>query len=412
MNIPRLTPTAAALLIFAAGGCTGHGRHTRDAMSAAELRMNQIRSATDWEMAESAFLAGDFDRAKEKLERSISLNPGVAKTHELLGRVHLERGDLAEARRSLLRASLLDPKLASAQYSLGIIGERLQDREDALARYTAAAELAPTDAVYALAVVETFVDLDQLDEADRFLDDRARSFAYDAGVAQSRGHLSMLRGNTEEAVRAFHDARLLDPDQPELIEDLARAQALAGQHAESAHNIESLLLRDEYTHRRDLRRQLARSYVELDRLGEARSTYLDIVADPTGAEDVSVWLELGSLAHDMNDTNTLGRAGRRLMALATHQPEGYIYRAVYYRESGKAEQASGVLEQAVERDSLNADGYVLLGLILADAGKRDEALSAFKAAADSDPDHSLASILSETVDEASSLTTVTPEDVD
>lgn len=403
----------AALIAGAAGlallaGCSGHGRHTKNAISSAELRMNQIRSATDWEMAESAFLAGDFDRAKEKLERSISLNPGVAQSHELLGRVYLEKGDLAEARRSLLRATILDPTLASAQYSLGIIGERLNDKEGALAHYLEAGELAPTDPVYALAVVEALIDLGRDEQAETYLAERSGTFAYNPGVTQALGHLALLEGDAPGAARLFQDARLLDPDQPDLIEDLARALIASDRPADAAHELERLLTREGFEKRRDLRRLLARCYAELDRLAEARSTYLDIVAEPAGAEEPSVWRELAELAYDMHDMVTLGRAGRRLMALAPQDPDGYVYRALYLRDRGQTEDALEALSLGATRGSLSADGHVLMGLIEADAGDIDAARASFERALSLDPSNEIASTLVAIGRDDESITTFTP----
>lgn len=388
---PTLAVSAAALL--ALGGCTGHGRHTSNRLSQAQLRMNQIRSATDWEMAESAFLAGDFDRAQEKLERSILLNPRVAKSHELLGRVYLEQGELEQARASLLRATVLDPKRPEPHYFLGVLDERFRAHEAALRHYQAAVELDETNAAYALAATELLVDLGRMGEAEAFLAEREGTFSYNAGIKQTLGQLAMLRSEHELAAELFREARLLSPDDPGLHEDLSRALMASGDYAGAAHSLETLRREKGYDERRDLMRLLAACYAEVDRPTEARSLLLDVVADERGAEDAGVWQELGAIAFDLGDYRTIGRAGRRLMALAPHAPEGYVFRAAWFQHEDQPDRALEALEAGATRGALDADGLVMLGAVAGEMGDFDTARRSFALALEQDPGHELARAL-------------------
>ena len=60
--------TATTLMLFS--GCTGQGNYTREGVSLANERMSFIKSATEWEMARQAFLAGDLEKAIEALEEA------------------------------------------------------------------------------------------------------------------------------------------------------------------------------------------------------------------------------------------------------------------------------------------------------------------------------------------------------
>src|SRR5262245_8626524 len=68
---------------LAAPGC-GHGRYTREHISAAKTKMEALKSATEYKMAEQAFLSGDLPKALKHVEYSLSLNNPVAKSHVLL----------------------------------------------------------------------------------------------------------------------------------------------------------------------------------------------------------------------------------------------------------------------------------------------------------------------------------------
>jgi tetratricopeptide (TPR) repeat protein len=76
----------------------------------------------DWHLAEALLKSGaDGDaeaEAIEALHRSIVLNPGIARSHFLLGKILLQRGPSDEAIGELQTALRLDPEDVSATYQL------------------------------------------------------------------------------------------------------------------------------------------------------------------------------------------------------------------------------------------------------------------------------------------------------
>src|SRR5262245_43766148 len=85
-------------------GCAQHGEYTKKHLNEAAERMSQMKSGTEWEMARQQYLAGDLDKALKTVDRSITLNDKVAKSHVLRGRILIEKGRMEEARQSLLKA--------------------------------------------------------------------------------------------------------------------------------------------------------------------------------------------------------------------------------------------------------------------------------------------------------------------
>ena len=133
----------AALVALA--GCGGHGQYTKEGMTAAQARQQQFKSAQVYDMSRQAFLAGDLDKALKHIDRCVQMNPSVAKSQVLRGRILSERGDLEHAVEAFLQAEALDPKNVEAQYYLGIVYERFTQKDKALERYLKAAELGTTD---------------------------------------------------------------------------------------------------------------------------------------------------------------------------------------------------------------------------------------------------------------------------
>src|SRR5262245_44194168 len=94
-----------------APGCVGHGKHTAEHLSAAKTKMEAMKSATEYKMAEQAFLGNDLPKALKHIDYSISLNEKVARSHVLRGRTFMEMGDLESAAACFTHALELDPKI-------------------------------------------------------------------------------------------------------------------------------------------------------------------------------------------------------------------------------------------------------------------------------------------------------------
>ena len=383
-----LSCTAVLGLALSAGlaGCVGHGRNTSAEMTRAQERMSQIKSATQWEMANESYMAGDLEHALKSVNNSLVLNPSVAKSHVLRGRILLELGRLEEARDSLLRAEIIKPNTIEAEYFLGIISERLGQEEEALGYYKHAAELDPADAMYAVAAAELMIDLGQIDEARAYLDSRSNVFGNNAGVQQTLGHLALLDGDAEEAEVRFRNAQLLAPEEPRITEDLVHAEMELGRFAEAEHNIQQLKEFDGYKDRRDIAMMRVRCLIELDRTMEAREVLLKLTESPAGDMDSGAWHDLGAVSYKINDMPRLRKAGQKLMALRPDQPEGYLYTALWQRKHGDSNRALTTLEKGFVKASMPYEALLLRGVIEQELGMNAAAERSYNEAASLEPD--------------------------
>lgn len=381
-RIIAMCGTAALVL----GGCAGgQGNYTREGSSIAKERMNAMKSATEWEMARQAFLAGDLDKALRKVDASISLNQNVVKSHVLKGRVLIEMGELGQALRSLHTAETIDPQDPDAHYYLGVVFERLGRAEEAAEHFMFAAELDDYNPGHAVAAAEMLVDLNRTEEARQYLINLPRT-ADNAGIRQMLGHIALIQGDNEAAVRYFGQARLLAPDDRAIQEDLIRAQMLVGQHAAAELNIAALRQNKDNAKRRDLMALHAEALMAVNRPVEARSIYQELLADPNMVSDVQAWIGLGNAAYMVNDQRSLRRAASRVVALDPSSFEGYALWALCHRRDGQFERALTSVEQAIERAPADASFHALRAMILADMGRQGEAVLAARQAAQLAPD--------------------------
>lgn len=381
-----VTAVAGAVLL---SGCGGHGSYTREGISLAKQRSDAIKSATEHDMARQAYYAGDLTKALERVDRSLAINPGVAKSHVLRGRILLEMQQMDGALDSLHRAATIDPSNEDAQYFLGVTYERLVEHEKAVEHYQAAADLDEADAQYVVAAAEVMIDMERVEEAEEYVLSRRSRFEHNAGVRQTLGHIALLKGENDRALEMFREARLLAPEDDAILEDLARTQVAVRRYGDAATSLAKLLTDEETkAQRRDLTHMYARCLVHLDRLVEARDEYLALAEGDEGAGDVEAWIGLGNVACALRDPYRHRNAANRVMALAPEREDGYVLRALWHRRRGENEDAIKWLELADQRAKRVSAAYTLRGVILADLGRMDEARDSFADALRANPDDS------------------------
>lgn len=381
---------AAGSLVQLAGCAAGHGEHTSKAAQEGALKMSSVKSGVEYQIAHEQFMNGMLDKASRTIDGAIALNPKVAKSHVLRGRIMIERGELESARASLLQAEDLDASCVEAQYYLGIVHERFSQPEEALVRYTKAVALDPANAQYVVAAAEMMVQAKRYSDAETLIAMRSDSLANNAAVRQTAGHIALLQNQYDKAAELFSQARLLAPDDPSVVEDLVRAQMAAKRYADAEFNI-SVLMRDKANaDRRDLKHWRAECLVALERLTDARAILDQLTAGDAGQADVQAWLAQGRVAAALGDQNRLRIAAQRVIALAPKRSDGYLMRALHLRAAGEFTGALAATDAAISVDEDAATPRLLRALILKDLGRDEEASKAVSQVLEISPFHATA----------------------
>jgi len=398
-----MTRTARIALIAGAAlgagllsGCGGHGKYTGEFKKQAELRVSQMKAATEWDMARQQFLSGDLEKALRSVDRSIALDDTVAKSHLLKGRILIELSRLEPALTSLERAIELKPEEPEAYYYSGIIFERISKPGEAFEAYTKAAQADPTDPQFTLAAAEMLIEQGKLQEAEALLVGGTASFEHNAGVRQTLGHLSMMRGDTARAIELFNEACLLGPGDAALREDLVRAQMAGAKFADAEAGLRWLLQQPTYKDRGDIVQLRVKCLVALDKPVEARTILLGVLNNPSNtsaASDIPAWIELGNISLILKDHARLREAAQRIVAGAPGRAEGHVFMALWLRNNGQPDRAVAALSQALMVDKTNSDAAVLQGIILQDLGRTKEAARSFRLALARNPGDAKASQL-------------------
>ncbi|MGV6814552.1 MAG: tetratricopeptide repeat protein [Phycisphaerales bacterium] len=384
MNTLKVGLATSVILLTTLSGCSGQGNYTRQGVSQAKERMSFLKSATEWELARQAFLAGDLEKAIEKVDYSLSINDSVVKSHVLKGRIQIEMGDMGNALKSFRTASTLDPEDSDAQYYLGVVYERINEPEQAYTHFENACEFDDYNPSYAVAAAEMLIDLGKIDEAKVYLSTIPMA-KNNAGIQQTLGHIALLENDYATAVEQFQHARLLAPDDDGIMESLIHAQVKAGMYGDAEGNISSLLKNSENADRRDLQILHAKTLQNTGRAVEARSIYQQLLATPEGKSDVNSWIGLANASMAINDMRTVRKAATRIISLAPQSHEGYLLFAMYHRQAKDLTASLESINQAIEVSPSNAGLYAYRGMIYGDLGQNAQAASSIAQALQLDP---------------------------
>ncbi|MCZ6836425.1 MAG: tetratricopeptide repeat protein [Planctomycetota bacterium] len=373
-------PTLGLLCLVT--GCSGPTKSGLEARAEANTRIDTISANMTFDQAEQAFHSGDFELAMRHITSALELFPEESPYHLMKGRIFLESMNLEEAFRSFQAAQEHDPENAKAFYYAGIVNQRWSNDEQAYQQYLQASNLDENNVQYLLAAAESQVALGQYQGASNLIAPRIKHFEHNVGLKQLQGEIAMLLEDHGAAVRHFEEARMLEPEDNILLEELAWAQYSNGDYSDCISTIDSLQSRLD-TERVDLLRIQAQCLAMLERYQEAHTAYIEL--SNKQYDDPDIWVELGTVCWELKDYNRLRQCGQRLVSLSPGRHEGYLLLGVSEKNAGDRSEAIRQLRAACDRSHQDAMPHMLLGLILEDTGFMREALAAYGKALEIEP---------------------------
>jgi len=372
------------LLLAAAVMTTGCGptKAGLDARAAARERINAFNANFTCDQARQEFEVGQFERALRDVELAIEQSPDVPEFHVLKGRIHLETHRLERAAEAFSTALEKDARCAEAHYYAGIVYQRWSDDTQSYAHYRSAYDIEADNVQYLLAAAEAMIALGRLDEARGLVDARLAYFEHNAALRHLLGQIALLEGDPKTAAQLYAEARLLDPDNDLLLEELAWAQYEAELYAQ-CHDTVTMICEKMDEPRADLIHLQARCLTMLDRPAEAHRLYLQLTR--CSPAEASVWVEFGTIAWKLGDYRRVAQCGVRVVSLAPDRYEGYMLKGLYERHHGRLDEAARLLQVAADRADETSLPHLLLGRTLEEAGRDRAAMNAYADAMRVDP---------------------------
>lgn len=345
-------------VVLLVGGCAGEG-YTRELAKDAGRRMDALRADTELRFAAQSFAAENLERAAERVRAALAIDPQNPTALVMAARIELERGRPAAAVNAARAATEADESNAEPFYVLGITLEHAGSLEEAAEAYATACALAPEDEHAMIAYAEVVAAMGFPEAAEQAVSDW-QGHRYHAGTLQLLGHLSMRRGDPERAVAWLESARVLEPEDDGLTEDLVLALISTDRHGDALALLMLLNDRVDFQARPDLRHQLAVCYRATGRSEDARRVLVRLAEGAPRPEDrARYWSAAGRLALETGDLGGVREAASRVVAAAPRSPDGYILWAAWYASTGDHGGLRASVEAGLERAS-NPDQIGLL----------------------------------------------------
>lgn len=370
----------------------------------------QTRAAAD---AEAGFILarvrsqlGEKEEAERLARRALELDPNRPDILSFLAGLLIRQDRLDEAARLLRQTVALKPATPGSQRQLGMVLDRLGDREGARKAFEAGICEAPGDATAHLLLGRLLLDQDHAEAAAVHLEKACQLDPQLGGAFYALSQAQSRLGNAaaaEESLRTFQ--RLKAQEQTELDtsnatqDDAKVMRAMAASfHLEmaalslkqrqpaqaEAHLRQAVRIAPEEPHGREL---LGAFLLQTGRLPEARAVYQTLVQmRPT---QVAYRLNLGTIELQLKDYPAAVEELKRALELDPRQPEVLGNLARFYLGARRdLPEALTLCRRLVEVRPTGAS-YDLLGWACYANGQISEARAAAKEAVQRDPQNAV-----------------------
>ena len=276
-----------------------------------------------------------LDEALERAKAAVKAAPQSIQTHYVLGQVHSQRREIADAIKAYTEVLRLNPKVVAAQLELSRLNGLAGNRDAAL-RYAEEAKQGAPDSVNArLSVARSLVVRRELDRAAAEIADLLRTAPNSAAAHALNGSLLSLRNDSTAARAAFERALAIDPGHFDAVRGLVALDVSSKQFDAATKRVEAALSR----------------YPDQPELLALASRVHDLAGQPDKAEA------------DL----------RRAVEKDPRFMNGYVLLAQLYIKQRRIDEARSEFEAMVKRNPRAVGPRTMVGILLQSQGKRDEA---------------------------------------
>ncbi|MBI3554291.1 MAG: tetratricopeptide repeat protein [Elusimicrobia bacterium] len=351
------------------------------------------------EAAGLALEVGQMDKAFRWAGRVVSLEPGSAEAHLLLGRVQWAKGDTEAAEASFEEALKLDPKSAESIYSLASLlsAKSPQKARELLERFLGANPAQAGEAHFQIAkldmaagrVAQAKIHLkssiatspDEESLPARYALAQAYEVDHDTDAALSEylkilkfepqdvalldhiGQIYFMKGNWEQLRQQFENAKSVKKDDPTANHWLALYAERKGEFSKAADYLKSsAALGEEPT----LSLRLSYYLTQAGRLKEAVAVLETAHARWANNDQIAYFLALGY--DDLKDDAKAVKLLRKVLELKPDYRDARYQLAVLLEKGGRIEEAAKEFRALLAQKPEDASVLNYLGYSLADRG--------------------------------------------
>lgn len=364
----------------------------------AQSRWNTARATVLYNLGKDQYAAGNFESARKSAAEALRLDPTNADVLVLAARLDIESGRLEPAVAALRRAQESAPLDPEPDYLLGVISQRWQRYDDALAHYASAAGKNPNELAYVLAQSEMLVQLARPGEALALLQPRVVHFENSAAIRDAVGQLLMQSGRPADAAEMFRQASILASEDLALRQHLGLALYQAGNYREANEVLTSLTAQEPFAARADLWLALGECRLKLGRFVEARAAFE--TASNLDPHQPAAWLGIAKAALRLNDLRRAEISIRKALVIDASAAEVQLALGYLRLKQERFEEARQALEKVLARGPADPATLCLLGLSWERLGQPERASECYLRALKLNPADELATQLLGSLDQS------------
>lgn len=384
----------------------------------ARRHWDDLRGNARLQLAQRHLEAGRLDDAERELNAALATTSGGMPAYILAARIHLERGQLAEAREAIAAARTRGDD-AELDYLEGVLEQRYGNMDAALLAYTHASDKAPLSPDYVLARAEMLVTLGRPRIALDLISGRMRDFDRNVPMRSLGARIARTLELKEAAIKYSSEAARLSENDPATVALWGNTLVWAGEYEDAVDALQPLA-RTLVAHRADvdsgeLDDEGRRAVEDFEKDGTSRSSSESeqnwargVIHDLARAcvagnrHDVAVSiLTTWSAEHPrdlltavcvaraalaVKDTELAATSLRRAHAADAQSPESLLLLAYAEFKLERYAVAAESARAAIEMDQRMTSGFCLLGRAEQARGRLAEARAAYERALAIDPD--------------------------
>jgi len=347
------------VLTCMAAGC--QSQHAKDKRAALE-RWNHTRAKMITSMAQQQFDSGQVKKSARTLSEALQINSQHAPVYLLMGQIQLELNQSPQALKSFEQCLQLEPDNAAANYYLGTIHESSGDYDKALSLYQKAIARQPDHIPYLLAVVETLVAQDKMQQGLDILLDNIRQGQHDPSLFILAGNLFSANGQPARAMNMIRRAYNLSPDDPDVIEALALVlleNQLVDQAQKMFHKWKRIKRPEPHSIPVSHDLALGDCYLRLEYFHKARICFEQVSRRDT--TNPAIWVRLAQTALGIGDFQRANTYIQKALALEPDYTQANILSAYIAIKQRQYVQAQNILKKIITDNQNCGLAHCLLG---------------------------------------------------
>jgi len=382
----RMKKLVSILLLAAIGGCQSETIQT--SRKQAYEKWNATRAKMLYGVASEHLKTGQLERAGNKVQEALALDPKFHDARILLAKVRIELGQYDLAAAELAQVREARPDSAEAVFLLAVAQEKNKELDEALQNYRKAYAMDNKNVSALTSTAEVLVALGRIPEAQKQVESYLGTHRDDPGLHEIAGRLAIMTGQPQKAVEYFRRAQNLDHFNIPYRESLARAYFYNGQYEQAEQTLEDLLEMKNYKPGVWFHTMLGECYIGMNRPRDARRSFE--TATQLKPADASVWAHLAKAALACGDLDRAAISARQAMDLEPSHLEASLTLGYILVRKGQPAQAVTLLTQAVRAHPDNGMLRCVLGRAYAQSGDAARAIQCYQDAVKLDPDNQAA----------------------